>query len=50
MCLNTVWKVYWKNLLLKLSVSQFGLIQLLLPTEVICVVMCSMTQFLIKEK
>lgn len=30
--------------------SQFDLIQLLLPTELICVVMCSMTQLLIKEK
>lgn len=37
-------------MLRKPFVSQFGLIQLLLPTELICVVMCSMTHLLIKEE
>lgn len=50
MCRNMVWKAYQKNLLWKPSVSQFGLIQLLLPTELVCVVVCSMTQLLTKEK
>lgn len=50
MCLNLVWEVYWKDWLLKPFVLQLSWVQLLLPTELICVVMCSMTQLLIKEE